>query len=110
MYYTFGFNNRRERWEMESRAFAEIKQKLLFSLANSGQPVILVEDANYGNRGELLLRHRYEGMDLRKDYAQDVLTNLNHIWGRPVHILTQIGDKDTLLGFDGDEHLEKAVA
>ncbi|MFH2007496.1 MAG: SpoVR family protein [bacterium] len=110
MYYTFGFNNRRERWELESRAFAEIKQKLLFSLANSGQPVILVEDANYGNRGELLLRHRYEGMDLRKDYAQDVLTNLNRIWGRPVYILTQVGDSETLLGFDGTTHQEKAVA
>ncbi len=110
MYYTFGFNNRRERWELESRAFAEIKQKLLFSLANGGQPVIEVVDANHGNRGELLLQHRHEGMDLRKDYAQDVLRNLYRIWQRPVHILTRIGDNETLVGFDGEEHHEKAVA
>ena len=110
MYYTFGFNNRKENWEIESRAFADIKQKLLFSLANGGQPVIEVEDANHGNRGELLLRHRHEGMDLRPDYAQDVLRNLYRIWQRPVHILTQVGDNETLLGFDGEEHHEKAVA
>jgi stage V sporulation protein R len=110
LYYTFGFNNRRDRWEIESRAFAEIKQKLLFSLANSGQPIIEVEDANHGNRGELLLKHRHEGLDLRKDYAQDVLRNLYRIWQRPVHILTRIGDNETLVGFDGEEHHEKAVA
>jgi stage V sporulation protein R len=110
LYYTFGFNNRRDRWEIESRAFAEIKQKLLFSLANSGQPIIEVQDANHGNRGELLLKHRHEGLDLRKDYAQDVLRNLYRIWQRPVHILTKIGDNETLVGFDGEEHHEKAVA
>jgi stage V sporulation protein R len=110
MYYTFGFNNRKERWEIESRAFAEIKRKLLFSLANGGQPVIEVEDANYGNSGALLLKHRHEGMDLRKDYAKDVLRNLYRIWQRPVHILTRIGDTETLVGFDGEEHHEKAVA
>jgi len=32
MYYTFGFNNRAERWEIESRAFRKIKRQLLFSL------------------------------------------------------------------------------
>jgi len=110
MYYTFGFNNRKDRWEIESRAFAEIKQKLLFSLTNGGQPVIEVEDANHANRGELMLRHRHEGMDLRPDYAQDVLRNLYRIWQRPVYILTRVGDNETLLGFDGEEHHEKAVA
>ena len=110
MYYTFGFNNRRDRWEIESRAFDQIKKQLLFSLANGGNPVIEVEDANYQNRGELLLRHRHEGMDLRKDYAQDVLQNLNRLWGRPVHILTHVGDRETILGFDGMTHEDKAVA
>jgi stage V sporulation protein R len=110
MYYAFGFNNRKDRWEIESRAFAEIKQKLLFSLANGGQPIIEVEDANHANRGELLLRHQHRGMDLRQDYAQDVLQNLYRIWQRPVHILTQVGDNETLLGFDGEKHHDKAVA
>ncbi len=110
MYYTFGFNNRRDRWEIESRAFTQIKSKLLFSLTNGGQPVVEVEDANYGNRGELVLRHRHDGLDLRKDYAQDVLRNLYRIWQRPVHILTRVGDNDTIISFDGQEHHEKAVA
>ena len=110
MYYTFGFNNRRDRWEIESRAFQTIKERLISSLVNSGNPVILVEDANYQNRGELLLRHRHEGVDLRKDYAQEVLLNLYKLWTRPVHILTKTGERQTIVGYDGSEHVEKSVA
>ncbi len=29
--YTFGFNQRNDRWEIETRQFEEVKQKLLFS-------------------------------------------------------------------------------
>jgi len=72
--------------------------------------VILVEDANYKNRGELLLRHRHAGMDLRRDYANEVLINLYKLWTRPVYIATLSKDKEVLLGYDGSEHLEKAVA
>ena len=47
-----------------------MKEKLLFQLTNGGNPFIYVEDANYDNRGELLLRHDHQGLDLRQDYAQ----------------------------------------
>ena len=73
----FGWSNRNERYEIESREFKAVKEKLLFQLTNGGNPFIYVEDANYDNRGELLLRHDHQGLDLRQDYAKEVLRSLS---------------------------------
>jgi len=54
----------------------------------------------------LLLHHRFEGVELRMDYARDVLKNLSQIWRRPVNIETIIGDKGRLISFDGTQHKE----
>ena len=59
--YAFGYNARNDRWEIESRQFNEVKQKLLFQLTNAGNPIIRVLDANLSNRGELLARARAHG-------------------------------------------------
>ena len=68
--FSFCWSNRNERYEIETREFKAVKEKLLFQLTNGGNPFIYVEDANYDNRGELLLRHDHQGLDLRQDYAQ----------------------------------------
>ena len=60
----------------------------VLGLTNFGQPFIYVTDGNFENRGELLLEHRHEGIDLRIDYAKDTLKNLFSIWSRPVHLKT----------------------
>src|SRR5262245_14372932 len=51
--FTFEWSNRSDRFEIESREFRKIKDKLLFQLTNRGNPYIVVEDANHANRGEL---------------------------------------------------------
>ena len=102
--FTFGYNERRGQYEIESREFEKIKKKLLFSLTNSGQPIIRVQNANLDNRGELLLTHQYEGIDLKTDYARDTLENIYKIWSRPVHIDTVIDDSPRRLTFDGRDH------
>lgn len=103
-FFTYGYNQRRGQFEIESREFEAIKKKLLFSLTNGGQPIIWVQDANYGNRGELLLLHQHEGIDLKQDYARDTLENVCKIWGRPVHIDTVVDDSLQRLTFDGRDH------
>ena len=82
---------------------------LLFSLTNFGKPWIYVVDGNYRNRGELLLKHDHNGIDLRQDWAKDVLTNVQVIWSRPVHIETVVEGKPTLLSYDGSEHSSKPI-
>lgn len=102
-FFTFAENRRSGQLEIESREFAKIKQKLLGMLTNFGQPFIYVVDANYLNRGELLLGHRHEGKDLKMDYARDTLRHLERIWRRPTSILTLIDDKPKRIRYDNGE-------
>ena len=105
--FSFGLNDETGTYEVESREFPQIKQRLLFSLTNFGQPIIQVTDGNYLNRGELYLHHRtIGGLGLRIDYARIALENLFRIWQRPVHIETMDGEIPTLLSFHGTEHRE----
>lgn len=103
-FFQFGYNQQADVYEIESRAFPQIKQQLLFNLTNAGRPQISVVDGNYENRGELLLHHRYNGVELKADYAQDTLAHLASLWTRPVHIETVLEEKRVLLSFDGSEH------
>lgn len=102
--FTFAWSNRNSRYEIESREFASVKARLLQSLTNGGSPSIGVEDANYLNRGELLLKHEHYGQDLRKDYAKATLEALVAIWHRPVCIITRVEDQPVLYRCDGKEH------
>lgn len=103
-FFVFGFNDKNRRYEIESRQFQKIKKQLLFNLTNLGNPIIEVVDANYENKSQLLLRHRYEGVDLRLDWARDTLSNIYKIWKRSVLISTTLNEAPTLLKFDGKEH------
>ena len=74
--FSFKHNDQNETYEIESREFKKIKERLLFSLTNFGQPIIRVKDGNYRNRGELYLQHEHFGIDLKLDHAQDTLRHL----------------------------------
>lgn len=101
--FTYKYNPRTGRNEIDSREFSEIKSKLLSSLTNFGQPVIEVESGNYKNRGELLLKHIHMGVDLDMNFAKDTLRNIHAIWKRPVNILTQQEEQGVNLVYDGRE-------
>lgn len=104
--FVYEYNERSGMYEISDREFKKIKEKLLFSLTNFGQPFIFVQDANYLNRGELYLLHKHEGVDLQLNEARDTLANLYKIWSRPVHLETVIDEVKTLLSYDGQEHSE----
>jgi stage V sporulation protein R len=108
-FFTYKYNPRTKEYVIDSRDFEAIKRQLLFHLTNFGQPVVAIQDANHGNRGELLLRHAHEGMDLKLDWALDTLENVQAIWSRPVHLETVVEDKPKRFSFDGDEHTEKKL-
>jgi stage V sporulation protein R len=101
--FTFGYNNRSQQYEIESLEFQKVKTQLLSQLTNFGQPVIEVIDANYKNRGELLLIHRFDGAELRPDYTHKTLSNIAKIWGRPVSIETLVESKPVRISCDGDK-------
>ncbi|MBC8159701.1 MAG: SpoVR family protein, partial [Roseiflexaceae bacterium] len=107
--FAFRYNRDTDLYEIASREFKEVKEKLLFRLTNFGQPFIYVEDGNYNNRGEIYLRHRHEGIDLKMDYAREVMRSIHTIWTRPVHLETQVDDKRRLISFDGKDFAERKV-
>ncbi|AYF44484.1 SpoVR family protein [Halobacteriovorax sp. BALOs_7] len=104
--FTYKYNSRTGRNEIETRDFKEIKSKLLNQLTNFGSPIIEVESANHKNRGELLLRHVHQGVDLDLTQASDTMANIYKVWKRPVSIETVVEDKRIRYIFDGLEFKE----
>ncbi len=102
--FTYRYNEQTNRYEINSREFKAIKDQLLFSLTNLGQPIIEVENANYENRGELLLNHIASDMGLDSEYARRTLENIHLIWQRPVHIRIKSDSKVILMSYDGENH------
>ncbi len=101
--FSFGLNEGSGYFEIESRKFEEVKSQLLANLTNFGRPMIDVIDGNYHNRGELYLRHTYQGAELKLDDAEDTLRSLHVLWGRPVHVETVLDEEPVVLSFDGAE-------
>lgn len=101
--FVYQFNKRTNRYEINTRDFPLIKQKLLFQLTNWGQPIIRVEEGNFQNRGELLLTHLYEGIDLQPDYMTETLRNVHAMWSRPVHLVTAMDGEPRLVSFNGEK-------
>ena len=99
--FSYAYNRKNERWEVKTREFLDVKSMLLKQLTNFGQPMIYVEDANFKNRGELLLWHKHDGQDLKLDYAKETLSNLVALWSRPVHIRTTSDGKNVIWSHDG---------
>lgn len=104
--FVYAKDRRKDAWTIQSREFAQVKQALLFQLTNGGTPWVEVVDANYRNRGELLLVHRHDGVDLKIDWAREVLAALVRIWRRPVFLETVLNGKGRRLGHDGTKSTE----
>ena len=107
--FTYEWSGRGNRFEIESREFQKVKEKLLAQLTNFGSPVIRIEHANHKNRGELFLRHEHRGVDLRGDYATDTMAALVRVWKRPVSLLTEIEGKARVLSHDGRQYTSELV-
>jgi stage V sporulation protein R len=107
--FTYGFNEKSNNWEIMSRQYKAIKEKLLFQLTNFGQPMVQVIDGNFENRSELLIKHVHEGMDLRQDWMRDTLQNIQAMWSRPVSIVTHFDERMVLVTFDGKELKERDI-
>jgi stage V sporulation protein R len=111
--FTFENNPRARQWQIASREFKEVKNKLLGQLTNMGQPIIEVLDARFEGREELLLYHTFEDVELDATYTQPTLQNLYAVWKRPVHLATRRKDSRSesnqgiLISFDGHSFIEK---
>ena len=105
--FVYGKEEKGQSWVIQTREFAKVKEMILSGLTNLGSPLIRVLDGNFENRGELLLFHQHEGRDLKWNFADDTLRNLQRMWKRPVHVETRRDGKKVRLSFDGKKHQAK---
>jgi stage V sporulation protein R len=108
-FYSFGFSERSGNWEIMSKEFKKVKDQMLRMLTNRGQPVIVVEDGNFENRSELLLRHVHEGTDLDGGQSRDTLKNCAKVWTRPVSLLTKVEGKGKMLRCEDGNITERSA-
>ncbi|MFN7685433.1 MAG: SpoVR family protein [Oligoflexia bacterium] len=107
--YTYGFNRRTNQYEIVDRDHRKVKDKLLFQLSNLGQPFVYVVDGNFQNKGELLLWHKHQGLDLDFKWARETLRSVSEIWKRPVNLETEVDSQKKLLSYAEGEFSEKFV-
>jgi len=107
--FVYKMNKETQRFEVDTRDFKAIKAQLLFQMTNFGQPIIKIENANFENRGELLLQHVHEGLDLQPNYMDATLRNLNTLWKRPVNLVTIMDNEPQLFRFDGKEYTKHSL-
>ena len=92
-----------------------IRRILVEQHTNYGSPLITVDDGNYGNKGELYLKHQFSGFELDPVRENGALEYIYLLWGKPVHLETveieegsvafkQIKVKRILHSYDGKEH------
>jgi stage V sporulation protein R len=105
--YTYQYNRRTNQHEIADRDWKKVKEKLLFQLTNLGQPFIYVTDGNYNNRGELLLWHKHQGLDLDVRWARETMKGLHEIWKRPINVESEVDGQKKLFTYNAGEFTEK---
>jgi stage V sporulation protein R len=105
--YTYAFNRRTNQYEIADRDYRKVKEKLLFQLTNLGQPFIYVMDGNFQNKGELLLWHKHQGLDLDVRWSRETMRALNEIWKRPINVETEVDGQKKLFSYQNGEFSEK---
>lgn len=107
--FVYKMNKETGKFEVDTRDFKAIKAQLLFQMTNFGQPIIKVEDANFENRGELLLHHTHEGLDLQPNYMDATMQNLFNLWKRPINLVTLMDNEAQLFRYDGNQYTKHSL-
>jgi len=105
--YTYAFNRRTNQYEIADRDFKKVKEKLLFQLTNLGQPFVYVTDGNFQNKGELLLWHKHQGLDLDVRWSRETMRALSELWKRPINVETEVDGQKKLFSYQNGEFSEK---
>lgn len=96
-------------WVVSDTAWENVREQLVASRVNGGNPVILVKDGDYMNNGELLLSHQFEGVELDVKYMEKTLPHVYALWGKAVHIETVIEKRNVVFSFNGKKVVRRYV-
>lgn len=96
-------------WIVTETAWENVREQLVASRVNGGNPVILVKDGDYMSNGELLLSHQFEGVELDVKYLEKTLPHVYALWGRAIHIETVIEKRNVVFSFNGKKVVRRYV-
>ena len=96
-------------WKVVEKEWEKVRDEIVASLTNCGFPYLVVEDGDFNKRGELYLKHCYEGLELDVFYLEKTLPYVYQLWGRTVHLETVIDGKKVLFSYNGDKISKKFV-
>ncbi|MCQ2008782.1 MAG: SpoVR family protein [Sporolactobacillus sp.] len=105
----FLFEKKGDKYAITDKDWKNVRDQLVSMRINGGFPYIVVENGDYRNNGELLLKHRYEGTELDVRDLEGVLKYLVQLWGRTVHLETYIEDHPVLFSFENGEMRRKRL-
>lgn len=90
-------------WKIVDKGWEKVRDTIVNSLTNCGYPYIVVQDGDYNKRGELYLKHIYEGSELDVVYLEKTLPHVYTLWGRPAHLETVLDDRPVLFSYNGEK-------
>lgn len=102
------FAKQGDEWRVTAKGWEKVRDGIVNQITNCGIPYIFAEDADYQRRGELYLRHGYEGIELDTAYVRKTLPHIYHIWQRPVHLET-VEDGHAVVYTCGNKEVERRV-
>jgi stage V sporulation protein R len=92
----FLYGRENDVYKVTDKDVAQVRDTLIRQRTNGGFPYITAMDDDYLGRGELLLLHRFEGLELDRKYVERTLPLVYRLWGRPVHLETRYNDNKML--------------
>jgi stage V sporulation protein R len=79
-----------ELFMITSTDWEQVKDYLLEIYQITRGPYLEVLSGDFQGKGELLIRHQFEGLVLDANYIEKTLKYWEKIWGRPVHLITTL--------------------
>jgi stage V sporulation protein R len=98
-----------DEWIIVEKNWEKVRDGIVASMTNFGQPYLTVNDGDFNHNSELLLAHHYEGYEMDLPYAEKTLEYVYAIWGRPVHLETTSEEKRIRLSYNGAEQARHLV-
>lgn len=95
------FEKKGREYQITTKDYEDVREQLVSMRVNGGFPFIVVENGDYLRNGELYLVHKYEKTELDLHYLEHVLPYIYHLWGRIVHIETNVEGKQVLFSYGG---------
>jgi len=103
------FAKQGDEYKITATGWEKVRDGIVQQISNCGFPYLYAENADYQRRGELYLRHGFEGVELDTTYMKKTLPHVYHIWQRPVHLETVEDGQAVLYSYAGQEVERKAL-